>query len=93
MASVATLSGFGLSGVSCKKADLEEFLQKHYLEMTEEDKKRTIKRLEEKYLTKYGKTVYDKHAGSEAGHIVGIRPRSLQVHRVQALRLRLRERE
>ena len=55
IASVATLSGFGLSGVSCKKADLEEFLQKHYLEMTEEEKKQTIARLEEKYLEKYGK--------------------------------------
>jgi molybdopterin-containing oxidoreductase family iron-sulfur binding subunit len=71
MASVAALSGFGLSGVSCKKADLEEFLQKHYLEMTEEDKKRTIKRLEEKYLKKYGKQFTISTQGAKPGTLWG----------------------
>ena len=71
MASVAALSGFGLSGVSCKKADLEEFLQKHYLEMTEEQKKETIKRLEEKYLKKYGKQFTVSTQGAKPGTLWG----------------------
>ncbi|MGD0234052.1 MAG: 4Fe-4S dicluster domain-containing protein [Syntrophorhabdales bacterium] len=71
MASIATLSGFGLSGVSCKKADLEEFLQKHYLEMSEEDKKQTIKRLEEKYLKKYGKQFTISTQGAKPGTLWG----------------------
>ncbi len=71
IASVATLSGLGLSGVSCKKADLEEFLQKHYLEMTEEDKKRTIARLEETYLKKYGKQFTISTKGAKPGTLWG----------------------
>ncbi|MCG6534070.1 MAG: 4Fe-4S dicluster domain-containing protein [Syntrophales bacterium LBB04] len=71
MASVAALSGFGLSGVSCKKADLEAFLQKHYLEMTEDDKKRTIKRLEERYLKKYGKQLTISTQGAKPGTLWG----------------------
>ena len=71
IASVATLSGLGLSGISCKKADLEEFLQKHYLEMTEEDKKRTIARLEEKYLKKYGKEFTISTKGAKPGTLWG----------------------
>jgi Fe-S-cluster-containing dehydrogenase component len=71
MASVAALSGFGLSGVSCKKADLESFLQKHYLEMTEDDKKRTIKRLEERYFEKFEKQFAISTQGAKPGTLWG----------------------
>lgn len=71
IASVATLSGVGLSGISCKKADLEEFLQKRYLEMTDEEKKQTIKRLEQKYLKKYGKQFTISTQGAKPGTLWG----------------------
>ncbi len=71
MASVAAVSGLGLSGISCKKVDLEEFLQKHYLEMTEDDKKRTIRRLEEKYLKEYGKQFRISTQGAKPGTLWG----------------------
>jgi molybdopterin-containing oxidoreductase family iron-sulfur binding subunit len=43
-----------MSNIGCTKEAKEEFLQKHFLEMTDEDKKKTIKRLEEKYFRLYG---------------------------------------
>jgi molybdopterin-containing oxidoreductase family iron-sulfur binding subunit len=49
------IAGSAMANVSCKKEVTEEFLQKHFLEMNEEEKKQTIKRLEDKYLRSYGK--------------------------------------
>ncbi len=53
--SMGALAGITLSGLGCTQADMEEFLQRHFHEMTEEEKKQVIQRLEEKYLKKYGK--------------------------------------
>lgn len=52
---MGALAGITLSGLGCTQADMEEFLQRHFHEMTEEEKKQVIQRLEEKYLKKYGK--------------------------------------
>ena len=54
IASASLLAGSAIANIACTKEATEEFLQKHFLEMTEEDKKRTIKGLEEKYLRLYG---------------------------------------
>jgi Fe-S-cluster-containing dehydrogenase component len=48
------LAGCAFANVSCKKEKIEEYLQKHYLEMSDPEKQEAIKRLEEKYLAKYG---------------------------------------
>ncbi|MCX8023088.1 MAG: 4Fe-4S dicluster domain-containing protein [Syntrophorhabdaceae bacterium] len=53
--SFSLLAGSGLLGSSCvNKEATEEFLQRHYLEMTEDEKKRVVKRLEERYRKDYG---------------------------------------
>ena len=51
----ATVSALALPTLSCKGPEREAFLQKHFLEMSEDDKKRVVKRLEETYRTAYGK--------------------------------------
>ncbi len=40
---------------SCSKDEIEDFLQKHFLEMTEEEKKQVIAKLEKRYFEQYGK--------------------------------------
>jgi ferredoxin len=40
---------------SCSKEEAEDFLQKRFVEMTDEEKKRVIAKLEERYFQKYGK--------------------------------------
>ena len=40
---------------SCTKEEAEDFLQKHFKEMTAEEKKQVIAKLEQRYLQKYGK--------------------------------------
>lgn len=40
---------------SCSKDEVEDFLQKHFLEMTEEEKKQVIAKLEKRYFEQYGK--------------------------------------
>src|SRR3972149_7136634 len=40
---------------SCSKEESEDFLQKHFREMTPEEKKRVIAKLEERYQQKYGR--------------------------------------
>ena len=56
------LSLTALAGVSvpllssCTREEAEDFLQKRYVEMTEEEKKRVVAKLEERYRQKYGKT-------------------------------------
>jgi molybdopterin-containing oxidoreductase family iron-sulfur binding subunit len=58
---IRTLSGVALAGLSipvlssCGKEQVEDFLQKHFLEMSDEEKRGLIARLEEKYLRKYKK--------------------------------------
>ncbi|MHB9097343.1 MAG: 4Fe-4S dicluster domain-containing protein [Syntrophales bacterium] len=57
MLSMGALAGLSLGSMSCSM-DMEEFLQKRFREMTDEEKKRVIARLEEKYLRKYGKAFH-----------------------------------
>jgi len=40
---------------SCSKEEAEDFLQKHFWEMTPDEKKQVIAKLEERYLQKYGR--------------------------------------
>lgn len=58
---IRTLSLTALSGLSlpilssCGKEQLEDFLQKHFLEMTNDEKEALMARLEARYLKRYGK--------------------------------------
>ena len=93
MMSIGALAGLSLGSLSCTKAGVEEFLQKHFREMTEEEKKQVIRRLEEKYLKKYGRKSSDQHTTGRDRGPLGIRPRSVPLHRLPQVRLRLRERK
>ncbi len=54
--SLATLAGLSLPLLSsCGKEEVEDFLQKHFHEMTEKEKKQVIVNLEKRYLSKYGR--------------------------------------
>jgi len=54
--SLTALGGLSIPFLaSCTKEEAEDFLQKHFLEMTAEDKKRVIAKLEERYFRLYGK--------------------------------------
>lgn len=53
---LTTLAGMSLPILSsCSKDEIEDFLQKHFLEMTEEEKKQVIAKLEKRYFEQYGK--------------------------------------
>jgi Fe-S-cluster-containing dehydrogenase component len=54
--SLAALSAATLPLIACSKEEREEYLQKHYLEMTPDQKKAMVARLEAKYRAQYGKT-------------------------------------
>jgi Fe-S-cluster-containing dehydrogenase component len=71
MMSMGALAGLSLGSLSCTKADMEEFLQKHFREMTEDEKKQVIRRLEEKYLKKYGRKVQISTQPAETGTLWG----------------------
>jgi Fe-S-cluster-containing dehydrogenase component len=71
MMSIGTLAGLSLGSLSCTKAGMEEFLQKHFHEMTEDEKKQVIRRLEEKYLKKYGRKVQISTQPAETGALWG----------------------
>ena len=71
MMSMGALVGLSLGSSACTQADVEEFLQKHFREMTEEEKKQVVKRLEEKYLKKYGKKFQISTQPAEAGVLWG----------------------
>jgi Fe-S-cluster-containing dehydrogenase component len=62
MVSLGALAGLSLGNLSCTRAAREEFLQKHFREMTDTEKADVIRRLEVKYLKKYGKEV---HVGTQ----------------------------
>jgi len=54
--SLTTLASLSLPILSsCGKEEVEDFLQKHFHEMTEEEKKQVIANLERRYLRKYGR--------------------------------------
>jgi Fe-S-cluster-containing dehydrogenase component len=71
MMSIGALAGLSLGNLSCTKAGVEEFLQKHFREMTEDEKKQVIRRLEEKYLKKYGRKVQISTQPAETGTLWG----------------------
>lgn len=71
MMSIGALAGLSLGSLSCTKADMEEFLQKHFREMTEDEKKQVVRRLEEKYFKKYGKKVQISTQPAETGVLWG----------------------
>ena len=55
-ASLTALAGLSLPLLSsCAKEETEDFLQKHFHEMTKEEKKQVIAKLEQRYLQKYGR--------------------------------------
>ena len=55
-ASVTALAGLSVPLLSsCSKEEAEDFLQKHFREMTAEEKKRVIAKLERRYFEKYGR--------------------------------------
>jgi molybdopterin-containing oxidoreductase family iron-sulfur binding subunit len=54
--SVTALAGISFPLLSsCSREEAEDFLQKHFLEMTEEEKKRVIAKLEQRYQEQYGR--------------------------------------
>src|SRR4030065_2817834 len=54
--SLTALAGLSLPLLSsCSKEEAEDFLQKHFKEMTAEEKKRVIAKLEQRYFQKYGR--------------------------------------
>jgi Fe-S-cluster-containing dehydrogenase component len=71
MMSIGALAGLALGNLSCTQAGREEFLQKHFREMTEDEKKQVIRRLEEKYLKKYGRKVQISTQPADTGTLWG----------------------
>ncbi|HLA28599.1 MAG TPA: 4Fe-4S dicluster domain-containing protein [Syntrophales bacterium] len=71
MMSMGALAGLSLGSSACTQANVEEFLQKHFREMTEEEKKQVLKRLEERYLKKYGKKFQISAQPAEEGVLWG----------------------
>ncbi|MBA4423048.1 MAG: 4Fe-4S ferredoxin [Syntrophus sp. (in: bacteria)] len=71
MMSLGAVAGLSLGSLACTKAGMEEFLQKHFREMTEDEKKQVIRRLEERYLKKYGKKVLISTQPAETGVLWG----------------------
>lgn len=67
--SVGALAGISLA--SCTSDTIEEFLQKHFQEMNESEKKQVIRRLEAKYLKKYGKKFQISTEPAEASVLWG----------------------
>ncbi|MCG6537522.1 MAG: 4Fe-4S ferredoxin, partial [Syntrophales bacterium LBB04] len=54
--SMGAMAGLSLGSLSsCSKTEVEEFLQKRFREMSAEEKKQVIARLEDTYFKKYGK--------------------------------------
>lgn len=71
MMSMGAFAGLSLGSLSCSQADVEDFLQKRFREMSTEEKQQVIKRLEEKYLKKYGKKFNISTQEPEAGVLWG----------------------
>jgi Fe-S-cluster-containing dehydrogenase component len=71
MMSMGAMVALSLGSASCTKAQVEEFLQKRFREMTEAEKKEVIRRLEEIYLRKYGKKFQISTQPAESGALWG----------------------
>ncbi len=68
---MGALAGLSLGSLACTRTQVEEFLQKHFREMTQEEKNQVIRRLEEKYLRKYGKEFHISTQPAAAGVLWG----------------------
>jgi hypothetical protein len=71
MMSVGAMAALSLGSSACTPTQVEEFLQKRFREMSEEEKKQVIRRLEETYLRKYGKKFRISSRPAEAGALWG----------------------
>ncbi|MEK7827208.1 MAG: 4Fe-4S ferredoxin, partial [Thermodesulfobacteriota bacterium] len=71
MMSMGAMVALSLGSSSCTQVNVEEFLQKHFREMTEAEKKEVIRRLEETYLRKYGKKFRISTQPAESGALWG----------------------
>jgi molybdopterin-containing oxidoreductase family iron-sulfur binding subunit len=71
MMSMGAMVALSLGSSSCTQAQVEEFLQKRFREMTEAEKKEVIRRLEEIYLRKYGKKFRISAQPAESGALWG----------------------
>src|SRR5450759_232721 len=71
MMSLGAMAALSLGSSSCTQAQVEEFLQKRFREMSEEEKKQVIRRLEETYLRKYGKKFQISTQPAESGVLWG----------------------
>jgi ferredoxin len=71
MVSMGALAGLSLGSLSCSQAEVEDFLQKRFREMSAEEKKQVIKRLEARYLKKYGKKFTISTQEPDAGVLWG----------------------
>jgi Fe-S-cluster-containing dehydrogenase component len=71
MMSMGALAGVSLGSLSCSQVAVEEFLQKHFREMSAEEKKQVIKRLEARYLKTYKKKFTISTQESEPGVLWG----------------------
>ena len=71
--SLTALAGLSLPLLSsCTKEEAEDFLQKHFREMTEEEKKRVIAKLEQRYSAEIRKEISDQHKGSPSQYPLGL---------------------
>ena len=78
---------------SCTKEEAEDFLQKHFREMTPEEKKRVIAKLEQRYFQKYGRKFQISTQEAVPEYLLGIRPGAFPMHRVPKMCLCLCERK
>ena len=66
-ASLTALAGLSIPLLSsCSKEEAEDFLQKHFKEMTAEEKKRVIAKLEQRYLAEIREEISDQHEGGHS---------------------------
>lgn len=68
---MGALAALYLGNSGCTKDKVEEFLQKNFREMSETEKKQVIRRLEERYLKKYGKKFQISTKPAQAGILWG----------------------
>lgn len=71
LVTVAGLSGLTAPLASCTREEREQFFQKHFLEMTDDEKKSLIKRLQDNYLQKYGKKFEISTQGAQPNTLWG----------------------
>ena len=71
LVTAAGVTGAAFSVASCDKNTREQFFQKHFLEMTDEEKRAVIARLEDQYSRKYGKKFTISTKGAQPNTLWG----------------------